>query len=98
EGTARQMAEIFGATLRVYDDGQRKFRARVGQLVIPAEIAPWTRAILGFDERPMAPIHRLQAQAGLGAGTGLWPTEIAPPSPIPLDHYLSPPTAAILPL
>ena len=98
EGTARQMAEIFGATLRVYDDGQRKFRARVGQLVIPAEIAPWTRAILGFDERPMAPIHRLQAQAGLGAGAGLWPTEIAALYGIPLDHDVSPASVGIIAL
>ena len=54
EGTVRQMAQIFGATLRLYDDGKRRFRARVGQLTIPAEIAPWTRAILGFDARPLA--------------------------------------------
>ncbi|WP_036051150.1 S53 family peptidase [Bradyrhizobium sp. Tv2a-2] len=90
EGTVRQMASIFGATLRVYDDGQRRFRARVGQLTVPAEMAPWTRAILGFDERPLATdVTRLKPLAGAGAGPGLWPTEIARLYGIPLDRDVS---------
>jgi len=97
EGTVRQMAEIFGATLRIYDDGRRRFRARVGQLVIPAEIAPWTRAVLGFDERPM-PAYRLQAQAGAGAGSGLWPTEMAALYGIPLDRDVSSASVGIVAL
>src|SRR3977135_3546814 len=32
QGSARLMSEIFGATLRIYDDGKHRFRARVGQL------------------------------------------------------------------
>jgi len=98
EGTARQMAEIFGATLRIYDDGRRRFRARVGQLVIPAEIAPWTRAVLGFDERPMVPTYRLQAQAGAGAGSGLWPTQMAALYGIPLDRDMSSASVGIVAL
>ena len=90
EGTARQMAEIFGATLRTYDDGGRSFRARVGTLTVPAEIAPWTRAILGFDQRPLAtPTGSLRAEAGVGLGTGLWPTEMAALYGIPLDRDVS---------
>jgi kumamolisin len=91
EGTARQMAEIFNATLRVYDDGRRQFRARVGQLMVPAEIAPWTRAILGFDQRPQIKRResRLQPLAGDGEGAGLWPTEIAALYGIPLDGDVS---------
>src|SRR3977135_3508647 len=42
DGTARRMAQVFGATLRIYDDGHCQFRARVGHLSIPVEIAPWT--------------------------------------------------------
>jgi kumamolisin len=57
---------------------------------VPAEIAPWTRAILGFDRRPLAPgrsgDRRILAGAGAGAGTGLWPTEIAALYGIPLDQ------------
>ncbi|MGY3443499.1 MULTISPECIES: S53 family peptidase [unclassified Bradyrhizobium] len=93
QGTARQMAEIFGATLRIYRDGTREFRARVGGLTVPAEIAPWTRAILGFDQRPLrslrarAPLAR--AQADPGGGDGLWPTDIAARYGIPLDRDVS---------
>ena len=95
EGSARQMSEIFGARLCLYDGlddgGARRFRARIGQLMIPSEIAPWTRAILGFDQRPltMRPVNRLQPLAGAGAGTGLWPTEVAALYGIPLDHDTS---------
>ena len=95
EGSTRQMNEIFSARLclydGLYDDGDRRFRARIGQLMIPAEIAPWTRAILGFDQRPLAttPINRLQPLAGAGAGAGLWPTEVAALYGIPLDHDTS---------
>lgn len=91
QAPARLMSEIFGATMRIYDDGRRKFRARVGQLTIPTEIAPWTRAILGFDQRPMEthPVGRLRALVGEAASGGLWPTEIAALYGIPLDHDVS---------
>jgi kumamolisin len=91
EGTALQMAQLFGATLRTYDDGHRRFRARVGHLSVPKEIAPWTRAILGFDQRPLPATRedRLRALAGTGTGAGLWPTEIAALYGIPLDHDVS---------
>jgi kumamolisin len=90
EATARTMTEILGATLRIYDDGHCRFRARVGTLVVPKEIAPWTRAILGFDQRPVArPVPRLQPLVGGGAGGGLWPTEVAALYGIPLDRDVS---------
>lgn len=89
KGTARQMAETFGAMLRIYDDGQRSFRARVGRLMVPAEIAPWTRAILGFDQRPLAPPVEMRALVGTGAGKGLWPTDMAALYGIPLDRDMS---------
>ncbi len=80
--------KLFGVTLRTYDDGHRRFRARVGRLMVPREIAPWTRAIIGFDQRPLAaaPVDRLQALALTGNGPGLWPTEIAALYGIPLDR------------
>lgn len=90
EGTARQMAELFGATLRRYQSDGKTFRARVGQLSVPAEIAPWTRAILGFDQRPLtASTGHLQAQVGAGQGAGPWPTDIAALYDIPLDRDVS---------
>jgi kumamolisin len=90
EATARQMTEILGATLRIYDDGHCRFRARVGSLVVPKEIAPWTRAILGFDQRPIVkPVPRLRPQVGAALGAGMWPTEVAALYGIPLDHDVS---------
>jgi kumamolisin len=90
QGTAQQMAEIFGATLRIYDDGQHRFRARVGQLVVPAEIAPFVRAILGFDQRPMhATKPFVRAEAGMAGGAGLWPAKMAALYGVPLDHDVS---------
>lgn len=75
EGSVGRLAEIFGADLRMYADDRRRFRARAGLLHIPREIAPWTRAVLGFDERRqvLAP----QSPAGSDAAGGLWPTEVA---------------------
>lgn len=90
EATAGVLTEVLGARLRIYDDGDYRFRARVGALVVPKEIASWTRAILGFDQRPIArPVPRLRALAGAGAGQGLWPTEVAALYGIPLDRDVS---------
>jgi kumamolisin len=84
-GTAAQMAKIFGAVLRVYDDGQCRFRARSGFLSVPPAMARWTRAVLGFDHRPLIK-RRLSSLAGAGGGAGLWPTDVARLYGIPLDR------------
>jgi kumamolisin len=84
EGSARRLSEIFGATLRTYDDGYQSFRARTGSLLIAKEIMPWTRAILGFDQRPLA-----RNLAGAGSGEGLWPNQLAALYGIPLDRDVS---------
>lgn len=90
EATARQMTDILGATLRIYDDGHCRFRARIGWLVVPKEIAPWTRAILGFDQRPIVrPVPRLRPLVGAALGAGSWPTEVAALYRIPLDQDVS---------
>nr|WP_271598608.1 S53 family peptidase [Bradyrhizobium sp. CCBAU 45384] len=90
QATARLLTDILGATLRIYDDGRCRFRTRVGPLLVPKEIAPWTRAILGFEDRPLfRPVRRLRALAGVGVGAGLWPTEVAAEYGIPLDRDVS---------
>src|SRR5260221_6292096 len=91
QASARLMSEIFGATLRIYDDGKHRFRARVGQLTVPKEIAPWTRAILGFDQRPMEarPVGRLRALVGDAASGGVLPTDVAAPYRVSLHHDVS---------
>jgi kumamolisin len=84
EAPARHIADVFGTTLRLYHDGERQFRARSGSLEVPRAIAPWTRAVLGFDERP-----QVRPLNGNADGNGLWPTEIAALYGIPLDRDVS---------
>ena len=83
EAPARLLMEIFGATVQLYRDRTQTFQARTGVLYIPREIAPWTRAVVGFDQRPL-----LRGAAG-EAADGLWPTQIAELYGIPLDRDVS---------
>src|SRR5262245_55307045 len=78
EAPAGVLMAMFGATVRMYRDGPRIFRARTGVLRIPREIAPWTRAVVGFDQRPLP-----RPAAGEAVG-GLWPTQVASLYGIPL--------------
>lgn len=82
KGSSANMSKAFGASLRLYRDGERTFRARSGSLKIPLSIARWTRAVLGFDQRPQA---RLRSLAADGTDSGLWPSEVARLYGIPLD-------------
>lgn len=87
EGSVRKLTTAFGATLRLYQDDNGTFRARTGSLSVTSDIAPWVRAVLGFDQRPQAGPQRgqpLQSLAGIAAGPGLWPSEIAALYGIPL--------------
>jgi kumamolisin len=90
EAQAGLLLDMFGADVRIYDDGTRRFRARTGALRIPHAIAPWTRAVVGFDQRPLL-------QGGVGdAANGLWSTEIAALYGIPLDRDVTHQCAGII--
>src|SRR4051794_10017558 len=93
-GSAARMRLVFGAHLRRYHNGRREFRARSGALLVAADIAPWTRAILGFDHRPQ--VKKLLATDGIGQG--LWPTEVAALYGIPLDRDISEASIGIIAL
>ena len=75
-GSASQLTDLFETSLRVYQSGHRRFRARSGSLSIPEEIAPWTRALLGLDQRPVVK-RRLMPLEADGDDLGLWPSETA---------------------
>ena len=77
DGTSEQLSRAFGTSLRIYDDGIRRFRARSGPLVVPEELETWTIAALGLDERPVVKHRRLTSAAAPADGDGLWPTQIA---------------------
>jgi kumamolisin len=94
-GTASQTTKAFGASLRIYDDGQRQFRARSGSLRVPPSIARWTRAVLGFDHRPQVMLRGL---AGDGSGMGMWPSDVAALYGIPLNPIGPPQCVGIIAL
>ena len=75
-GPTARMARAFGTSLRVYDDGRRRFRSHSGPLSIPHDVEPWMQAVLGLDHRPVVR-RRLASLAQAGAGEGLWPREVA---------------------
>ena len=88
EAPARMLMDMFGATVRLYRQDGRTFQARTGALRIPRAIAPWTRAVVGFDQRPLLPL-RPAADAAAAAGDALWPTQVAARYGIPLDRDTS---------
>lgn len=75
-GSARSMQRAFAASLRIYKDSQRRFRARSGSLSAPRDVVPWIDAVLGFDGRPVV-MRREQPQFGASGSAGLWPSEVA---------------------
>lgn len=75
-GSASQLTDFFETSVRIYQSSQRRFRARSGSLSIPEEIAPWTRAVLGLDQRPVVRRPLMPLETG-GGDLGLWPSEIA---------------------
>ena len=75
-GTVEQFSSSFDASLSMRRSGGESFLARTGFLSVPREIAPWTRAVLGFDQRPLMD-GSLSSLAGNGNGPGLWPSEVA---------------------
>jgi kumamolisin len=76
-GAHRNMGRAFGTALRLYDDGAHRFRGRSGPLTVPEELAPWTLAVLGLDQRPLIRRRNLAAEAAPADGKGIWPADVA---------------------
>ena len=84
-GTVAQLSAAFGTHVGVYEADGRQFRARAGMLHIADDLAPWTRAVLGFDTRPQVK-RPLRPLVNAGDGLGLWPRDIARLYGIPSDQ------------
>jgi kumamolisin len=52
EGTATNMVKAFGVTFERYDYQGKHYRARKGEIQVPAELAGSIEAVLGLDNRP----------------------------------------------
>jgi kumamolisin len=87
EAPTRVLTALFGATVHRYSEDGEVFLARTGALEIPRHIAPWTRAVVGFDQRPLRP--RPASGVEGDAATALWPTDVAQLYGVPLDIDVS---------
>ncbi|MGH6925614.1 MAG: S53 family peptidase [Propylenella sp.] len=81
-GMVDKVAAAFGTTIRSYEHKGKHFLGRSGALTVPGDLAPWTRAVLGLDQRLLG---CLMAQSGSSGSAGLWPTELAALYGVPLD-------------
>jgi kumamolisin len=83
DGDGQALAAAFGTKLHLYEHRHTPYTAHSSPLLVPSELAPWTRAIVGLNDRPLR--RRLRAFAGMGAGAGLWPSDIARLYDVPQD-------------
>jgi kumamolisin len=70
-GTAENMQEAFGTTLKSYHVAEQGFsyRGRTGPVMIPQELAPSVMAVLGLDNRPVAKPHFRRKATAAPAGS-----------------------------
>jgi len=57
EGTAANMIKAFEVKLDRYEHEGHQYRARTGDIKLPADLAPSVEAVLGLDNRPQARTH-----------------------------------------
>lgn len=57
EGTAANMKHAFEVKLDRYTHNGHEYRARTGDIKLPAELAPSVEAVVGLDNRPQAKAH-----------------------------------------
>jgi kumamolisin len=89
EAPASVLIALFNAEVKLYAEGGRTFRARTGTLCLPRHIAPWVRAIVGFDQRPLRPLYTRPAVASGNGSAAMWPSKVAALYSVPLDVDVS---------
>ncbi|HVA89593.1 MAG TPA: S53 family peptidase [Chloroflexota bacterium] len=77
-GTVADAERAFGTQLHAYEADGRQFRARSGQLAVPAELAPLIEGVFGLDTRPFASPHfRRPTGKARGAAVPLTALQVA---------------------
>jgi kumamolisin len=67
-GTVAAFSTAFGVHLAKYEHPKGHFRGRVGEVLVPEDIAPIVEGVFGLDNRPQAAPHfRLQQPQPAGA-------------------------------
>jgi kumamolisin len=102
EGSAANMAHAFEVKLGRYQHQGRQYRARIGVIRLPPDLAPLVEAVLGLDDRPQASPHFRVRGAGsrpaLAAGVSYTPRQVAQLYQFPLDVDGSGQTVGIIEL
>jgi kumamolisin len=76
EGTLSDLGAAFGAEFKMYAAGGDSFRGRVGELSVPAAVAPLISGVFGLDERPQARAHYRRALRAAAAATSYEPPTV----------------------
>jgi kumamolisin len=78
-GSLRDAADAFGATMEgrfQAAEGRGEYRARSGELTVPAALGDVVMGVFGIDDRPQARPH-LRRHAEADAGTSFTPVQVA---------------------
>ena len=81
-GTAAAMEKAFGIELIDYEHPDGSYRGRTGPINVPDECAPFVKAVLGLDDRPVARPHlRYRGSSGAfgarASNTAFYPSQVA---------------------
>jgi kumamolisin len=79
-GSAADISAAFGVKLMHYESPQGPYRGRIGQVHVPADLAPIVEAVFGLDNRRQARPHFVNR-----SGTGSFVRAITPGGYTPLE-------------
>ena len=79
KGTAANMSLAFGVQLEKYGYEGQDYRARIGTIELPEDVAESVEAVLGLDNRPQARAHfRIRTEtANAASSVSYTPRQVA---------------------
>ena len=102
KGSAANMMRAFAVKLDRYEHQGYRYRARIGDIKLPAELSPFVEAVLGLDNRPQARAHfRVRGEGTTASASGAIsysPRQVAELYQFPLSATGSGETVGILEL
>src|SRR6516164_3018906 len=83
-GTVASVSSAFGVYLAKYEHPGGQYRGRVGEVLVPEDLADIVEGVFGLDDRPQAKPHNRRAN-GNGGGQPLSPLDVARLYDFPTD-------------
>jgi kumamolisin len=83
-GTVASVSTAFGVYLAKYEHPGGQYRGRVGEVLVPEDLADIVEGVFGLDDRPQAKPHNRRAN-GNGGGQPLSPLDVARLYDFPTD-------------